>query len=688
MTETRGPQLPIRELKGVGPIRAERLLAQGIATVADLLAFLPRRYRVLPPPMSPEAWLPGEIVTVVGEIRSLRRQRSRRRGPGHLQLDLRVAGRSLRLELFNQGFLRDRYQRGDRILASGRLAETEPPTLVPLHHRPLADAEDPGDEPSVLVDYGLLDGLKPGQVQALVREALAVGLAGLDDALPEGLRRRRGLLPLAEAIRAAHGPADLDQLAVAERRLRYNACLVAGLRVESARGERTAALATAIPRDAGREAGLRAGFPFRFTAAQDRALEEILADLARPRPMRRLLQGDVGSGKTAVAVAAAAAAALAGHQVALMAPTEVLARQLQAQVAERLQAYGLVSALVLGRLPRAEKRALGLGLARGEVAVAVGTQALFAERLDFAALGLVIVDEQHRFGVMQRLKLIRKGRAPHLLAMSATPIPRSLALTVCSDLDLSVLDERPPGRKGVATRIHSREIDGPYDWGAVAAEARAGARCYVVFPAIDSEEESIPSLFRHGRQIARRHFRGIPVAALHGQMDDEEKIRNLEAFRRGDVRVLFATTVIEVGVDVPDARRIIIVGAGRFGLAQLHQLRGRVGRGGERGHCDLLVATRKAAESDRLGLLEETEDGFVVAERDLELRGPGDMMGLRQHGLMPAMRLIDDEGLLIEAFADARELIAAGADVEGLVATLAGFVRRHRGRSREFMEAG
>ncbi|MEZ6196504.1 MAG: helicase-related protein [Planctomycetota bacterium] len=507
-----------------------------------------------------------------------------------------------------------------------------------LDHRVLGEGEPVGGaelRPRVTP----IPGIAPGIHRRLLDETLARASAAIEDPLPAELRRVRGLPDLASALRAIHLPETPEEVGPAEERLLYHGFLAAALRVESGRGDRgTATSGPVVDIDGARDGEIRAAFPFALTAGQSAAVDAIRADLVSPRPMRRLLQGDVGCGKTAVAIWAALAVARAGAQAAILAPTETLARQFHAELARAAATFGLEALFLSGSARRADRRRAEDALAAGEILLAVGTTAILSERSPFARLALAVVDEQHRFGVLQRLRLVQKAIEPNLLAMSATPIPRTLALSLFSDLDHSEIRERPPGRAPVRTLHHVEERDGAFPWSEIADAARAGEKAFIVFPAIESETESIPSLLREGREIARRHFRGVPMAALHGRMTDEEKAENLARFRAGDVRVLFATTVIEVGVDVPDARTIAILGASRFGLAQLHQLRGRVGRGGQGGTCVLLTRTRESAESERLQTLVDCDDGFAIAERDLDLRGPGDMMGLRQHGLVALAR--------------------------------------------------
>ncbi len=676
---------PVANLRGVGPVRKQALANAGIHTLGDLLAHLPKNHRILPAPAPLSSWRTGTLVTLVGEIKTVVHRSSQRRRGGHLRVGICVDEDPVELEFFNQGYLRSVFAPGQVMRVSGIL-KRDPKASITVSHFQLEDA--PPDGQLVLTTYGAPQGLKSGQMAALIRECLEPAVASVIDPLPQEIRSRHGLLDLQSALVQIHQPLAVGQLEAAAKRLTYNAYLVGALSAQDEQAEIVGSVASDLCRSQPREERLRAVLPFKLTQGQEEALEEILQDMAQTRPMRRLLQGDVGCGKTAVAGLAALNAALCGKQVALLAPTEVLARQLHGVVSAWAKKIGCTATLLVGGMKAAEKRAALHGLGCGEIEIAIGTHALFQKPIHFLSLALVVVDEQHRFGVLQRLKLVRKGQCPHLLAMSATPIPRTLAMTLYSDLKLSSIKQAPSGRKPVATTHHVRDLEGPFDWRGLADKARSGEKCFIVFPGIESENAGFPTLFGLGRLLATRFFKGIAVAAVHGRMNDKDKQEKLEAFRNGDVLVLFATTVIEVGVDVPDARHMVVVGADRFGLAQLHQLRGREGRGHLPGECHLLTKSRKSADSARLGLLTQCNDGFAIAECDLELRGPGDMMGLKQHGPGPLASPLADEELLHGAFADARHLLQSSKNLENLKRILGKFAWRRRKRSRGFIDAG
>jgi ATP-dependent DNA helicase RecG len=491
--------------------------------------------------------------------------------------------------------------------------------------------------------------------------------------LPAELRERRGLLTRARALREAHFPTpgtDVDQAAAratpAFRRLVYEELFF--LQLALARRRRGVRVQAGISFDASPEA-LRAAIaplPFALTGAQERALAEIARDMARPEPMNRLLQGDVGSGKTAVAFAAMMLAVRSGWQAALMAPTEILAEQHAATLARWLEGSGIGLALVGAQARGKAQRAARAEVATGRARIAVGTHALVEEDVAFEKLGLVVVDEQHRFGVMQRLALIAKGRRPDVLVLTATPIPRTLALAFYGDLDQSKIGELPPGRTPVATRLYGdSQRKAAYDL--ARRELEAGRQVYVVYPLVAESAKTDLADATTGAAQLEKVFAGHPVGLLHGQMKADEKKEVMDRFRSGALRVLVSTTVIEVGVDVPSATVMIVEHAERFGLSQLHQLRGRVGRGAERSHCLLVAHFRRTGDDarDRLRAIERTQDGFEIAREDLRIRGPGELLGTRQSGLavLDVADLYRDGAILEEAREDAFALVEADPEL-------------------------
>jgi ATP-dependent DNA helicase RecG len=491
------------------------------------------------------------------------------------------------------------------------------------------------------------------------------------DPLPKALRDGLDALPTrSEAVEQIHRPSDPARLQQARRRLVFDEFLLLQLALGLRRERLRAREAPPLLGGSGQESLMGrflALLPFPLTAAQNRVLSEIREDLAQPQPMARLLQGDVGSGKTVVALAALLSAIESGCQGALMAPTEVLAEQHLRKLAPWLDQLHVSSALLTGSTPTRRRRQLLQDLINGQLHLLVGTHALLEDPVQFQRLGLVVVDEQHRFGVRQRNRLLAKGLQPHLLTMTATPIPRTLALSVHGDLDVSQIDELPPGRTPVCTRL-LREGERDQAWQLIREQVALGQRAYVVLPLVEeSEKLDLRSAVDVHRALAEEEFADLSVGLLHGRLSSEEKQRALGAFAAGATQVLVSTTVVEVGVDVPEASVMVIEHAERFGLAQLHQLRGRVGRGAAASHCLLINASGSPLARQRLEVLVRSTDGFEIAEMDLRLRGPGQMLGTAQSGLpdLALASLSEDGEVLEEARRVARELIARDPRLTG-----------------------
>ncbi len=638
--------LALTELSGVGPARAAKLAQLGVGSVHELLCVLPRRLeRASAPCTLAQARAQASLCAREGSedlpdeedadelepVASCRvqgtvvRQRFSRFGARSL---LRVAiadgAESLELLFFNQPWLRERFRPGDVVEAEGRPAWAKGPALVV---RRLGGASAPLPAPGTLTPvYPGTEGLSQDMLRALCRRALEQFGARVREPLPADLLAEHGLLALPEAVRELHEPRDEARHERARERLALEPLLALRASLEARRRERARTSALVVRVDERVESEIRGLFPFTFTAGQGAIARTLREDLERGHPMRRLLQGDVGSGKTALGAYACLLAARAGAQAAFLAPTELLAEQHLRGLAPLCARAGLRTALLSGSLSTRERRATQAALERGEIDVVFGTHALFSDAVRFARLGLAVIDEQHRFGVAQRERLFDKGRDVHGLLMTATPIPRSLALTVYGDLDVSTLREKPPGRSPVRTRrvLSPRELVDELE-----PRLERGERVYWVVPRIESgEEDEVGATERHAR-IAQGRWARHGVELVHGKLDAAEREERLARFRRGTSGVLVATTVIEVGVDVPEATAIVIESAERLGLAQLHQLRGRVGRGPAQSAC-YLMGKRSAAA--RLELLERTDDGFEIAEADLAQRGMGDLLGLRQAG--------------------------------------------------------
>jgi ATP-dependent DNA helicase RecG len=660
-------EMSVQYLKGVGPSGAKLLNKMGISTVEELLYTLPRRYEDRTNFRKIRDIRPGEWVTVKGRLIDV----SGRTNRGNFRVIRAVitdGSGSIGLIWFNQPWVEQKLRQWiGEMIVYGRVQEGDWGLEIATPEWELVEQEDdPQDFARITPVYSLTEGMVQKRVRRIVQAALSLA-EEWEDPLPERFRQKHRLAPLGWALRNVHFPESESAQKEARRRLVFEEFFF--LQLALALSHRELGLAEGIAFDIpptppeGAESGtagervspvveLRRVLPWDFTRAQLRVMEEIFSDMRRPHPMNRLLQGDVGSGKTIVAASAMLAAARCGYQSALMAPTEILAEQHFFNFRRLLEPLGVPVSLLVGKQSRRERKAELEKVMTGASSVVIGTHALIQEGVEFHRLGLVVVDEQHRFGVMQRASLRRKGfGSPDVLVMTATPIPRSLTLALYGDLDLSVLDEMPPGRKPVRTywKLPSERAQ-VYE--GVRKLLQQGAQVYVVCPLV-SESESVMAQAAEDlyAQMKNEVFPEYRVGLLHGQLPVPEKEEAMERFRRGELDVLVCTTVIEVGVDVPNATVMVIEDANRFGLAQLHQLRGRVGRGGQQSYCVLIgEATTKEAER-RLRIMVETNDGFRIAEEDLNIRGPGEVMGTRQSGMVEFRvgDLLQDGKLLEEA---------------------------------------
>lgn len=652
------PDTPVQYVKGVGPKTAEKFLRLGVETLGDLLQLYPRRYIDYTKPY-PVAEAPFDVDAVVkAQVYS---KKAPVRLPGGRTMVQVLAGdesAALALTWFNTHFTADKLRAGEECFFEGRVrgALTKREIANPIVRTPAQVQKKP-----LVAVYPQTEGLGSGQIARCMESALTLA-DPLPDPLPPALLARYKLPEKWAAIQAIHQPHSPEAGAGARRRLIFEELftLQLGLTLMRSRGNARAG-APMRPVDLG---PFWASLPFAPTGAQARAAAEICADLAGSAPMNRLLQGDVGSGKTLVAAAGVYMAGRNGYQSALMAPTEILAAQHAATLQSLLEPFGLRVALLTGGMKAAAKRAALAAIAAGEADLVVGTHAVLGTGVEFARLGFAVVDEQHRFGVRQRGLLAGKAADPHVLVMSATPIPRTLGLLMYGDLDISILDELPPGRKPIKTRTVSGKKRGAM-YGFLDRQIAAGHQIYIVCPRVEEGEsdgqEALNAVKTYYTDVAQALLPHRRVGLMHGRLKPKEKASVMEAFKAGELDVLVSTTVIEVGVDVPNATVMVIENAERYGLSALHQLRGRVGRGADEAWCFLVSDHTGESVQERLRFLCHTQDGFEIAKYDLEHRGPGDFFGDRQHGL-PTLQLADlvaDTRTLEAAQKCARELLAA-----------------------------
>ncbi|MFO7245164.1 MAG: ATP-dependent DNA helicase RecG [Bacillota bacterium] len=654
-------EAPLGRLRGIGPGRARALERLGLRTVGDMLEFLPRRYE--------RAGQVRPIAALERQSRDLQRVRGRVAAVGghrprpnlHItQAAVQDGTGTLWAIFFNQPYLVERLRPGTDLVLTGRV-EIRYGRLEMHNPQYELDPADDDGRGGLLPVYPATAGLSQKVLRASVRQALDVGRDAVEEFLPPALVDRLQLPRRDEAIAGIHFPEDEETLARARRRLAFEElfllqaalALVRRRYVEDAEGVAHRPDPEALKR-------FYDALPFTLTRAQRRVVADVLSDMAAPRPMHRLVQGDVGSGKTVVAAAAIFNAVCSGCQAAMMAPTEILAEQHAASLQDLLGRLGVRVELLTGRLPARRREALLEGLASGEVHVLVGTHAVLDRQVTFRRLSLAVTDEQHRFGVRQRALLAAKGFSPDVLVMTATPIPRTLALTLYGDLDVSVINEMPPGRRPVRTRwLRPSQRGQAYRF--LAEQVARGRQAYVVCPLVEGSEDGGA---KAAVDLHRRLVRKLPhlkAGLLHGRMSGAEKQEVMRAFRDGEISVLVATTVVEVGVDVPNATVMLVEDADRFGLAQLHQLRGRVGRGSAESYCLLIAEPTTPEAEQRLRVMEQVHDGLEIAEQDLRLRGPGEIFGTRQHGL-PDLRVADpfrDLELLELARREARRLLEA-----------------------------
>ena len=654
----------VRYLKGIGEKKALAFEKLGVRTLRDLLSYFPARYEdrtvFCPIAAAPE----GESVCIRAVVADTPRLARVRRGMELVKFRAVDESGSVNITYFNQNYVKDYLARGDSVCFFGKIERTGGWASMT---NPAYEKEDKprGVTGCILPVYRMNAALNQRAIRDAVRQSLDSCADQLPELLSEELRERNRLCQARYAYENVHFPPDFDALAIARRRLVFEELFLLACALGTMRAERT------------RESGLRmrsadfesfyAALPFAPTGAQKRAIAEAAADLCGGFVMSRLVQGDVGSGKTLVAAALCWLCRENGFTSAFMAPTEILAEQHCATLSGLLAPFGMRVGKLTGSMSAKEKREARAAIRAGDYDLVVGTHALFSEDVEYARLGLIVTDEQHRFGVKQRSALIAKGERPHVLVMSATPIPRTLALMIYGDLDVSVIDELPPGRQKVDTFAVDESCRARLN-GFIRKLAGEGRQCFVVCPKVEDEEEGdggVKSAEEHAKELAAV-FPELRVGCVHGRMKPKDKDAVMSAFARGETDILVATTVIEVGVDVPNAALMIVENAERFGLSQLHQLRGRVGRGAFKSWCILVSDSKGADVRARLSIMTRTNNGFEIAEEDLRLRGPGDFFGSRQHGL-PEMHVADlgaDTQVLKTAQEEAKALLAADPQLE------------------------
>jgi ATP-dependent DNA helicase RecG len=695
---------PVTRIPGIGSESARLLERMAIRTIGDLLWHLPTRFDDFSTFVPLRRLMPNATQTAIAR---LGRISQRRTATGKLMTEAELAEddgtpTDVRATWFGRAFVKETHREGERVRISGRVRFFGRSLQFSQPSLERADAEAVHTGRLVPI-YPLTEGIKPGQMRRWLHTAIEGGprrtsvASEVPEPLPRAVRERHGLPDISSALRQVHFPDDAERLLAARRRLAFDELLVLQLALAQRRARWSAQTTAPVLRVD--DAALRRWIeelPFALTGAQRRSLDQIRGDLARAIPMSRLLEGDVGSGKTVVAALAARIAAASGTQTALMAPTELLAEQHARSLAGLFASGGPTHALLTSSVTGDRRREILAGLADGSIDVAIGTHALVEEHVSFKRLGLAIVDEQHRFGVRQRATFREKGTGldPHLLLTTATPIPQTLNQTIYRDLDISVIDELPAGRKEITTHLRTPE-QLPRVWEGVRLAVERGQQAFVVTPRIDPSEaggDDVPSAIATEKELAKGELRGLRLALIHGRMPAKERDDVMRRFAEKKIDVLVATTVVEVGIDIPNATVMVILGAERFGLAQLHQLRGRVGRGSERAYC---VLVSEASDSERLAAMTAKKrdasgreiplDGFDLAKRDLEIRGAGEFLGVRQSGV-PELRIVDladvDPALISETADEADRILAgdpslAAAEHEGLAAAVDQLWRRY-----------
>jgi len=693
-------------VKGIGPARAQMLAAKEITTVSDLLYYAPFRYEDRRNVKLIAELAPGEKAVVLARVSGAKLSRFRRGASGLFEATVEDGtGSSMVARWFHGERFADNLVSGTRVAFFGKVEmdRAHGSRLMVQPEVEILSGDEEGEEETLHSGRIVSVYEAAGKISTRVFRTLLNRILNEapmpEDALPESVRVRLNLPSLATAIHDIHlPPKDADPRLLNEFRTPAQVRLIFDeffwLECGLALKKNKAKAATGIPfpvTERGRKQ-IREMLPFKPTRAQRRVVQEIADDMKRPHPMNRLLQGDVGSGKTIVAAQAAVIAIENGYQVAVLAPTEILATQHYWYFKRLLEKLGYVVASLTGSASGREKQQIKNLMAEGLVKVVVGTHALIQEDVRFLKLGLAIVDEQHRFGVRQRLELMKKGEQPDVLVMTATPIPRTLALSIYGDLDVSTIDELPPGRRPIITKhVQESGVEGVYSF--IAQEIRAGRQAYVVYPVVEETEKTelaaVKAAEKMYEHLSEKVFPGIRVGLLHGRMPSDEKEATMQAFQSGVIKILVSTTVIEVGVDVPNASVMVIEQAERFGLAQMHQLRGRVGRGPHQSYCVLVTSKLSDIAKERIRTLVDSNDGFYIAEMDMKLRGPGEFYGTKQSGV-PGLRLADllrDGDILESARTEAQRFLKEDSKSEDLRAIVR-YIQEHWQRKYGLVQVG
>jgi ATP-dependent DNA helicase RecG len=683
---------PLIYVKGIGPARAAMLQAKGLVTVEDLLGYVPFRYEDRSNMKTIGQLAPGEMATVIADVSSARLSGFHRRNLG--LFEVRFADRSratLAGKWFHGGYLANVFSAGMKVALYGKVEFDSYSGDVTMLHPEFEILSGDDEDGEATLHVGRIVPIYEG-VSKLTTRILRVfthrvleALAPLEDQLPEYLRQRLKMPDRWTAIRQIHFPPPDSDLRLfnafrspAQFRLIFEEFFWLECGVALKRGKARMLPGIAFEIDARVRERVKAMLPFKPTGAQKRVIKEIADDMQEPHPMNRLLQGDVGSGKTIVAAEAAVIAIENGYQVAVLAPTEILAAQHAYYFKQILSKLGYVTVLLTGSFTSREKAQLKKLVAEGLAHVVIGTHALLEKDVEFHKLGLAIIDEQHRFGVLQRLGLVEKGVHPDVLVMTATPIPRTLAMTIYGDLDVSVIDEMPPGRKPIVTKHATADrVEQVYSF--MKRQIDQGRQAYVVYPVIEeSETQAMKAAQKMYQHLSREVFPDIPVGLMHGRLGGDEKEAVMQRFKEGLIKILVSTTVIEVGMDVANASVMVVEQAERFGLAQLHQLRGRVGRGAAQSYCILVTEKMNDAARERIRTLVDSTDGFYISEMDLKLRGPGEFFGTKQSGL-PSLRvanILRDGEILEVARREAVDFIARPPSPDDLRRAV-GYIRDH-----------